>query len=320
LSENQRERLWIAEVVEGTETKVVMVHLDLDRQTPAQSMVGITLHKQQILFSIEPVLAALETPTNLVTLEAEQIRIYTHAPGGWIQQTAVPIQQKRPLARDPRGILVPLDDGQGFEADASGMHCDGVYSPGTPTGQWAIRCHESDDPWPVVAPELAPGSSFHPLKAFYNSTRDYFTGVVAPSPGIDLPAFYEAAWIPHAATTALLLNGIDGKLLLVEGAGIRPVAGARDWGSDFAILQSGCGSGTQIIASGSGPAPQDSLRAYEIPALEAIPTGQPLAVGGSVTAMWSAPGGKSVIAVIRNLPGQGEPTEYEVDRVTATCQ
>ena len=101
---------------------------------------------------------------------------------------------------------------------------------------------------------------------------------------------------------------------------MNPVTGARDWGSDFALLQSGCGSGTQIIASGSGPAAQDSLRAYEIPAHEAIPASQPLTVEGSVTAMWSAAGGKSVFAVVRNLPQQGQSTEYEVDRVTATCQ
>ena len=320
LSENQHERLWIAEVVEGTETKVVMVHLDLDRQPPVQSTVGISIHKQQILSSREPILSALETATSLVTLEPEQIRIYTHAPVGWTQQTAVPIHQKRPLARDPRGILIASPDGQSFEADVPGSLCDGVYSTGVPSGQWAIHCHESDDPWPVATPLFALGTSTRPLKAFYNSTRDYFTGVVAPNLGIDLPAFYEAAWIPHAATTELLLNGLDGKLLLVEGAAINPVAGARDWGSDFAVLQSGCGSGVQIIASGSGPAAQDSLRAYEIPALEAIPAGQPLAVDGSVTAIWSAPGGKSVFAVVRNLPRQGQPAEYEVDRVTATCQ
>jgi hypothetical protein len=320
LSENQHERLWVAEVIEGTETKVVMAHLDLDRQLPIQSAAGIALHKQHILSSHEPILALLETPTNLVTLEPEQIRVYAHATAGWTQQTAVPIHQKRPLARDPRGILVATADGQGFEADVPGAHCDGIYSTGNPAGQWAIHCHESDDPWPVAALVLASGASTRPLKAFYNSARDYFTGIVAPNLGIDLPAFYQAAWIPHAATTALLLNVVDGKLLLVEGAGINPVAGARDWGSDFAILQSGCGSGTQIIASGSGPAAQDSLRAYEIPALEAIPAGQPLAVDGSVTAMWSAPGGKSAFAVLRNLPRQGQPAEYEVDRVTATCQ
>jgi hypothetical protein len=35
---------------------------------------------------------------------------------------------------------------------------------------------------------------------------------------------------------------------------------------------------------------------------------------GTVTAMWSAPDGKSVYAVVRSAANQ-----YEVDRVTALC-
>ena len=89
--------------------------------------------------------------------------------------------------------------------------------------------------------------------------------------------------------------------------------------SDFAAIQSGCGSGTQIVASGSGSAVQDSLRAYEIPALEATPASAALTGDGSITALWTAPGGKSIVAIVRNSPQQGQPFQYEVDRVTATC-
>jgi hypothetical protein len=35
---------------------------------------------------------------------------------------------------------------------------------------------------------------------------------------------------------------------------------------------------------------------------------------GTVTALWTAPDGKSVLAVVRNAAN-----EYEVDRVTALC-
>ena len=73
---------------------------------------------------------------------------------------------------------------------------------------------------------------------------------------------------------------------------MQAVAGTRDWGSDFAVMHSGCGAGTQVIASSSGEATSDSLRAYEIPALEAIPASAPLAMDGTVTALWTAPDGK----------------------------
>ena len=58
---------------------------------------------------------------------------------------------------------------------------------------------------------------------------------------------------------------------MVENGALKTVAGTRDWGSDFAVLHSGCGAGTQVIASGSGEAANDSLRAYELPAQEAVP-------------------------------------------------
>ena len=83
---------------------------------------------------------------------------------------------------------------------------------------------------------------------------------------------------------------------------------------DFAALQSACGAGTQIIASSSGEAAGDSLRAYELPALEAIPASPPLSMTGTVTQIWAAPDGKSVLAVLRSAAD-----EFEVDRVTALC-
>jgi hypothetical protein len=58
----------------------------------------------------------------------------------------------------------------------------------------------------------------------------------------------------------------------------------------------------------------DSLRGYDMPALEAVPASPPLAMEGTVTAMWTAPDGKSVLAVVRKAANQ-----YEVDRVTALC-
>ncbi|MGB8262242.1 MAG: hypothetical protein WCE75_17925, partial [Terracidiphilus sp.] len=126
--------------------------------------------------------------------------------------------------------------------------------------------------------------------------------------------FYSAALVPRAAGPALLVGGIDGKVLLAEGGALKPVNGARDWGSDFAALRSGCGAGTQIVTSGSGEALADSLRAFELPALEVIPVSAPLAMEGTVIALWAAPDGKSLLAVVR-----GAQNRYEVDRVTALC-
>ena len=158
------------------------------------------------------------------------------------------------------------------------------------------------------------------IKAFYNTARNNFTGVISPSLNVDLAPFYSAAIIPRPVSgAALLIGGIDGKVQLAENGALKPVSGARDWGSDFATLHSGCGAGTQVVASGSGEAISDSLRAYELPAQEAIPASAPLAMDGTVTALWTAPDGKSIFAVVRKTANQGATNQYEVDLVTASC-
>jgi hypothetical protein len=317
LSENLRERLWVSEIVEGAETRVAMVHVEPGVTQPSQPIGGITLRKQPVLITNDRILAALETPEGLVAVEAEEIVIYSQTPSGLREQKRFGIGQKRALARDPRAVIVASPDSSGVEAYVPGMACTGIYTPAQPKGEWTVRCSESDDPWPILqGPTLQSGASSAPIsiKAFYNAARDYFTGVVTPSVDLDLPAFYSAALLPRSGGAGLLIDGIDGKVQIAESGALKPVAGTRDWGSDLAAFDTGCGAGSQIVASGSGEALGDSLRAYELPRQEAVPASAPLAMGGTVLALWPAPDGKSIFAVVENPANQ-----YEVDRVSALC-
>ena len=324
LSENAHERLWVAEVAEGNEIRVAMVHVESVSSSPGAAGERMVLRKERIpgLFSRiggvvhdHPILASAEINGHFVVMFSDRISIFSSIAGSWSESSALAMDQK--LARDPRGVLIPSADGGNFTAYAPGVACTGSYSlplnNGNQDSGWTVRCHASDDPWPVY--QSADASSAAALKAFYNTARDYFTGVVTPSVGVELPPFYTAGLIPRSAGgAALLLAEVDGKVQMVENGEMRSVMGTRDWGSDFAVVRSGCGSGTQVITSGSGEAVNDSLRAFEIPALEAVPMSAPLAMDGTVTALWTALDGKSAMAVVRNAAG-----EYEVDRVTALC-
>lgn len=312
LSENARERLWVAEVIEGDETHVAMVHLDSGVAQQPQTVIGLMLRKQTILTTHEPVLAVLETANSMVAVEPEEILIFNHTSEGWHEEKRVSIGQTRPLTRDPRAVIYPSLDSNGFEAFTAGSACTGSYQTEQPPADWTVHCRESDDPWPISQSNATTSSVT--IKAFYNAARNYFTGVVTTNMNLDLPPFYSAVQLPRTSGIALLIDGIDGKVQLLESAPLKSVAGARDWGSDFATLHTGCGAGTQIIASSSGAVPADSLRAYELPAREAIPTSAPLAMDGSVAALATSPDGKSVIAIVRTAANQ-----YEVDRVTASC-
>ena len=329
LSENQRGRLWVAEVIEGNETRVAMVQVgyEVARNLPMQE--HIVLHKESIPFAHglswphydpldDPVLAVLGTRNGLFVLRQNEIVDFALGEAGWMELKEFQIAERIPLPRDPRGMLLPTADGNGFTASTAGAECVGSFTSlesdsAHPENGWTVHCNASDDPWPIAQEDTANGSTV--LKAFYNAARNYFTGVISPSLGVDLPPFYTAVLLPRPAEgAALLVGGIDGKVQLIENGALKTVAGARDWGSDFAALHSGCGSGWQIVASGSGEAASDSLRAYELPAQEAVPASAALTVNGTVTALWTASDGKSVFAVVRSMTN-----DYEVDHVTASC-
>lgn len=321
LSENRSERLWVAEVIEGGETHVAMVSAEPAMRQAVVGNGSMTLRKQVLIQAKTPILAVLETRGGLIAIEPEEIVILDRTNDRWQEAGHFPIAQKRALPRDPRAILWPAANGNGFDANVAGASCTGSYDASVSPEKWSILCHESDDPWMVArepaaqaqaAADAASGSEA--IKAFYNATRDYFTGVVTPGIGVDLPPFYAAGLLPRASGGALLISGIDGKVQLAENNSLKPVSGTRDWGSDFAVLHSGCGVGDQVIASGSGEAESDSLRAYDLPGLEAIPASMPLTMDGTVTALWSGPDGTSVLTTVRRADG-----DYEVDRVAALC-
>jgi hypothetical protein len=332
LSENVREQLWVAEVVQGDETRVAMVHVESEATRPTAGAERLVLRKEPFIseseFSTEafgsspgPVLAAVETSGVLVVLRQEEISVFSMSTPGWLWKKRFNVGQTEDLARDPRGILLSSPDGIGFVAYAPGAECTGAFTKpadgSESNGEWTVHCHASDDPWPILQTDSSSTSA--PLKAFFNAGRNYFTGVVTPRVGVDLPPFYTAALLPRPDGAGLLINGIDGKVQLVESGALKAVSGTRDWGSDFAVLRSECGTGAEIVASGSGEALTDSLRAYELPRLEAIPASAPLSMDGTVTALWSAPNEKSVFAIVRRAAEHGQPDSYEVDRVTANC-
>ena len=327
LSRNERERLWVAEVVQGNETRVVMVEGDREHPDEFPEASRIVLRKERYVggFDLDgrstsfhdPVLAVVGNDKGLVLMRAQGASFFQESPGGWRIQKTVELGFHVPESRDPRGVLIPADEGEGFAAFLAGAECTGKYTSAVvpdanSSDGWSIHCHGSDEPWPILR-NNDPNNPVT-IKAFYNAARNYFTGVVAPSIGVDLPPFYSAALLSRPMGSAVLIGGIDGKVQLAENGTLKTISGVRDWGSDFAVLKSGCGSGTQVIASGSGEAASDSLRAYELPAQEAAPASAPLSVQGTVTALWAAPDGKSVFAVVR-----GPDDQYEVDRVTALC-
>jgi hypothetical protein len=315
LSENLQGGLWVVEVVEGTETRVTMLPVALGAAAAVSGPASLVVRRTLLLTVTEPVLdaqiLAVGTLPRLVVLEPEQIVTYVRSTEGvafasaaqstWVEEQRFPIPHSRPFPRDVRGQLMAPQDHL-FDAYLPGVACSG-----TNTGaQVAVTCADSDDPWAVGASR----------RAFYNAMRDSFTGVLASGFGMEVPAFYEASDIPRPTGTGMLLNTVDGRLLLIENNTLKPVTGASDWGSDFAVIRSECGSGVQVLVSGSGAAAAgDSLRAWEIVGREAIGVSPPLPVEGTVMAIHAENGGNSATVIVR----REAPLRYEVWNGTALC-
>jgi hypothetical protein len=318
LSENLQGGLWVAEVVEGTETRVTMLPVSLgSTASSAGGGASLTLRRTLAITETDPVLDAqifsAGNVQRLVVLEPERIVTYTRSAMGtsfveaasWVEDQRFAVAHTRPFPRDVRGEMAAAQDHL-FDAYLPGAMCSG-----TNTGaQVAVVCGDSDDPWPVGLTQ----------RAFYNSMRDSFTGVLAPGFGMEIVPFYQASDIPRPTGTGLLLNTVDGRVMLIENSTLKPVSGANDWGSDFAVVRSECGSGVQVLVSGSGAAAAgDTLRAYEIVGREAIAVSAPLSVDGSVTAIHAAGNetgaGTGATVIVR----KDAPLRYEVWNVSALC-
>lgn len=325
LSESGRKQLWVAEILEGNESHVVMVAADRVPVQAPPAQETIVLSKRVVLTSpllegasvhaTAPLLTIAELKDGLVVMTPDAISTFAKNTAGWKVQATTFFGARRSMPRDPRGAIFVTPDGNSFTAFAPGVACFGTNNQSSTSiaiPVWNIQCNASDDPWLIQQTGAAS------LKAFYNADRNYFTGLLTPSIGVDLPPFFSAAPIVRSGgSAALLVAAVDGTVKLAENGTLRQVSGTRDWGSDFAVISSACGSGQQIIASSSGEALADSLRGYEIPAQEAIPVSAPLTMNGTVTALWNSPDGKSAYAVMRTRSQQTD--SYEVDRVTASC-
>ena len=177
-----------------------------------------------------------------------------------------------------------------------------MSSTGTPI---TMTCRDTDDPWPIGG-----------QKAFFNSARNYFTGILAPGIGTQLPPFFSAATLPRANYTLWLFNGVDGQVRAYDSVELRTIPNARNWGSDMISLRSNCGLGTQLLVSMAGDdTVADSLHAYEIVDREPNEVASQLGMDGPITALWQSADASSATAVVHNL----QTGQYDAYNITIAC-
>jgi len=313
LSENLREYVWTAEIVIGSdEKKVALVSLP---RSPTGTLFAATLPivlKTTLLLAQEqPMLdvALVEMPggSRLIVLDDGMVAIYRrqgmNPAGRWELEASLPIAHSRTFPRDLRGRLLLRRD-----------HLFDVYLPGTfcrssAVAPLTLACNDSDDPWPLTPDD---GS----VRAFYANARNFFTGALSPGIGkvSNVPSFYSAAALPRSSYTLWALAAVDGSLHLVDGMMDQVIRGVK-WGSDLAAVHSSCGTGTQLLVSGSGDTQRDGLRAFEIPDRDPVAASSAVEFDGRIVALWPESSGNSAAAIVKRK----DTGWYEAYRVSISC-
>jgi len=335
LSENPTSYVWVAEIHQGAgESAVVMVSTPRpEGSTPARDSVPLSLRKTLLWSQEDPILdvAVLEegsSPTRIAVLDPEKVSLYHMQGGGWQQEQVLTIAHSRQWPRDLRGRLIPARD-----------HLLEVYLPGVICSSTAalpltLNCHESDDPWPLIAGTLIGGSlSVFPsaglangastvvpqMKAFFAPQRNFFTGALTPGVGkfTTVPKFYSAALLPRDKYTLWLFAAIDGQTHLVDG--VSDQAAKLGWGSDLTSVRTACGAGWQVLSSTAirpeDDQADDAVRAYEFTDRDPVAVSAAADFAGPITALWTEAKGDSAIAVARNR----ETGSYEAFRLAMAC-
>ncbi len=308
LSENLRNYVWVAEIQVGNnEPSVVMVtSRRLEPAAGEHSSASLTIHKAPLWTDENRILdVALPTssPQIMIVLEPEKAALYAVQNGHWQAQQTFAITHSRPWPRDLRGRLVLRKDHL-FDAYLPGVLCQS-----TTASPLALKCRESDDPWPLATEPSA-------LSAFYTPARNFFTGAL--SPGVQKQTatapFYSAAALPREKYTLWIFSTVDGQIHLLDGM-TDQTATKLGWGSDIASVKSGCGLGWQVLATSRGDGSGDTVQAFEIADREPVAVSAPVEFDGGITALWADSDSASAIAVAQD----SETGQYEAWRLSITC-
>jgi hypothetical protein len=309
-SEDLQSYIWIAEIRQAASPPaIVMVSLPISAPLSVEpEAAAMALRKISLWSQPDRILdlAVIDgNPARMLVLDSNGVTVYRIQENRWQVEQSLSIVHSRPWPRDLRGrLILGRDQNQLFDAYLPGVHCRS--SQGAPL---ALTCYESDDPWPLGTPSQG-------LNAPFTSSRNFFSGALSPGVGMETtaPAFYSAAAAAGSQPGAWLLATVEGRVHLLDGI-TDQILEKIEWGSDIAGVRSGCGSGWQILATGSGDGRSDTVRAFEMTGRQPVTASAPLDVDGVITALWTEAGGTGVVAVAHHI----ETGRYEAFRLTVTC-
>ena len=299
-SENAQGFVWVAEVQKGPDVSVTMV--SADRATAVVGPVrtpAMELRKTLLWSQPAQILDVAVIDPMMFVLDSEAVTLYRRSGAVWQPEQSMAIVRENAWPRDLRGRLWAAHTSEMlFRAYLPGKICTSNGS--SPLN---MTCRAGDDPWP-----LSPNQS-----AFYAPARNFFTGVLAPPLGKQgsVTPFYSAAVLPRGKW---IFARSDGTVHVQDPQIDTPLRNAR-WGSDIAALNSGCGSGSQVLATGTDSSTPDAVHVLDVSDRDATEIAPAIELPGPVTALWTTFEGKTAVAVVHNL----KTDRYDAFELAIAC-
>lgn len=277
LSENLQQLLWIAEIRRDQNSDIVMTAQTRPPEIFAKNNAQrVAIQVKSIFEQNDPILDLKLMDEELLVLDPRRLALYHRRNDRWELERSASLKSPQPLPRDARGRL--SDSGDAVQVHLSGMVCTGTIKPAL-----NLECSHDDAPWPLPPGDINLATG-----------RNFFV----PN---ELPAFFSASTVKDEGTDLWIIAGVDGRTRLFDKA-LNQVGALEGWGSDIAGVDSGCGTGRQILAAlPTDPLERGAIQAFEILHRKAVAASSSVEFPGPITALWPVSNQNAAIAVSRDI-------------------
>jgi hypothetical protein len=288
-SGNLRDVVCTASIRKGDTRQVLFATLTRAGRGERREGEPAALAVEPVIASDSPILDLAVAEGRMLVLQPGAVTLYARERDTWVAGTSAPIVSTRPWPRDVRGRL--MVEGEALAAFLPGTICRGTLSPLT------VTCVARQEPWPIGIENTG-----------MPADRNHF---VASAIG----AFTSVAVLSGRAGARWLVVGVEERPAFL-GEQFEPRGAWMSGADEVTAVDSSCGSGRQVIAASiTSPEGTATLEAFDVVNRRARAIGAPVTLRGTLTALWSQPGGTAAVAICR----QAETGRYEAFLLRVAC-
>ncbi|HXN21214.1 MAG TPA: hypothetical protein VOA41_00565 [Candidatus Dormibacteraeota bacterium] len=291
LSETLAAYLWVADVHRNDSSRIFIVNVGRDvRGQPPRASTSLVIRREPVWQQNQPILdvafpIAQSSARKMLVLEPQQISFFRWQGDRWVLDGASPFPRNTAVERAPRGLLNYR--GELLSVVLEREICRSSATPGSEFKCEGVAQHQlllADQRLPLLANKI----------------------------GMPL----SLAQMNLSGRSVLFLTLPDGSARMYE-AGTEHTAAFTGWGSDIAAVQSGCGAGWQLFATGKGDwTTTDTVQAYEIRDRQAMPVSAAIDFPGPILSLRTSDDSRGALAVVKNLGTH----HYEVYNLSIACE